>query len=60
MCQILRYREAIRKKVKEAYKISLGAILVMDIEDHKKTISFFLLASSIPFVLAIPLAIPFV
>ena len=56
VCQILRYREAITKKVKEAYKILLGAVCAMDIEDdlyHKKTINFFLLASSINFVLAI-------
>ena len=56
VCQILRYREAITKKVKDADKISLGAICAMDIEEdlyHKKTITFFLLAFAIPFVLAI-------
>ena len=47
VCQMLRYREEkISQKI--LYKISQGALCTMDIEDHKKTIPFFLLASSIP------------
>ena len=53
VCQILRHREAITKKVKKACKIFLGAICAIDIEEYKKTVTFFLLPSSIPFALAV-------
>ena len=53
VCQILRYRETITKKVKKVCKTFPSAICSMDIEEYKKAITFFLLASLIPFALAV-------
>ena len=53
VCQMLRYSETITKKVKKVCKIFLSAICAMDIEEYKKVITFFLLASLIPFALVV-------